>query len=433
MMKLSLLGSGLLLTALLLNGCGPSAAPDKAGESVFRYGTPAYGVAMENAGMDPHESYKGWSTLRYGVGETLFRFNEAMQPQPWLATGYEFLDDHTVKITLRDDVNFSSGARLTGAAVKACLEDLVKRHKRAADDLKLASITADGQTVTIKSQEKVPALINYLCDPYGCIIDMQRGTADDVKISGTGPYIVQSLTPTEIVLTKNPAYWGGRVKTDKVIVRSIPDGDTLTMALQNGEIDATQGLPYASLPLFTGNAKFKVASANTSRVFQACLNFTTPVLQEPAVRKAIAMAIDKDKFTSVLLNGNGTPAVGPFPANMPCGGDAVHTDAYNAEQAKKLLREAGWTDTDGNGYVDKNGQDLTVRWLTYTSRQELPLLAEAAQAFLKEVGIRAEVNATDNYNDFLKRGDWDIYAKAFVASRRPAVLFYDPCTGQFFL
>ena len=321
MMKLSLLGSGLLLTALLLNGCGPSAAPDKAGESVFRYGTTAYGVAMENAGMDPHESYKGWSTLRYGVGETLFRFNEAMQPQPWLATGYEFLDDHTVKITLRDDVNFSSGARLTGAAVKACLEDLVKRHKRAADDLKLASITADGQTVTIKSQEKAPALINYLCDPYGCIIDMQRGTADDVKISGTGPYIVQSLTPTEIVLTKNPAYWGGRVKTDKVIVRSIPDGDTLTMALQNGEIDATQGLPYASLPLFTGNAKFKVASANTSRVFQACLNFTTPVLQ-----------------------------------------------------------------------------------------------AEAAQAFLKEVGIRAEVNATDNYNDFLKRGDWDIYAKAFVAA-----------------
>ena len=43
-------------------------------------------------------------------------------------------------------------------------------------------------------------------------------------------------------------------------------------------------------------------------------------------------------------------------------------------------------------------------------------LAEAAQAFLKEVGIRAEVNATDNYNDFLKRGDWDIYAKAFVAA-----------------
>lgn len=180
--------------------------------------------------MNPHESYKGWSTLRYGVGETLFRFNDAMQPQPWLATGYEFIDDQTVKITLHDDVNFSSGNKLTGAAVKACLEDLVANHKRAADDLKLASITADGQTVTITSTEKAPSLINYLCDPYGCIIDMQQGTGDDVKISGTGPYIVQSLTPTEIVLTKNTKYWGGPVKTDKVIVRSITDGDTLTMA-----------------------------------------------------------------------------------------------------------------------------------------------------------------------------------------------------------
>ena len=100
------------------------------------------------------------------------------------------------------------------------------------------------------------------------------------------------------------------------------------------------------------------------------------------------MAIDKDKFTSVLLNGNGTPlSVPSLPicpaAAMPC----IRT-LITPNSKKKLLREAGWIDTDGNGYVDKNGQDLTVRWLTYTSRQELPLLAEAAQAFLKEVGIR---------------------------------------------
>ena len=416
-MKLTLFSIGFLLAAVLLNGCGSiKNSTNTNAEAVFRYGTTAYGTAMENAGMNPHDSYKGWSTLRYGVGETLFRFNEALQPQPWLATGYEFIDDFTVKITLRDDVTFSNGNELTGAAVKACLEDLAAKHKRAANDLKLAAVTADGQTVTIKSTEKVPVMINYLCDPYGCIIDMQNGTDNDTKISGTGPYIVQSLTPTEIVLTKNAHYWGGPVKTDKVIVRSIPDGDTLTLALQNGEIDAAQGLPYASLPLFSNNKRFTSSSADTSRVFQACLNFAKPVLQDANVRKAIALAIDKEKFTQVLLNGNGTPAIGPFPANMPCGGTAVHTTPHNVQQARTLLQTAGWSDTDGDGYVDKNGQNLTLKWLTYTSRQELPLLAEAAQAFLKDVGIKTEVNATDNYNDFLKRGDWDIYAKAFVSA-----------------
>lgn len=402
----------ILIASIFLNGC----STPNTNEKVFKYGTTAYGVAMENAGMNPHESYKGWSTLRYGVGETLFRFDDNMRPKPWLATKYEFLDDYTLKIFLRDDVTFSSGAKLTGLAVKECLEDLIKNHKRAASDLKILSISSEGQTITIKSLEKVPVLINYLCDPYGCIIDMQKGTSDNTKIAGTGPFLVQSLTPTEIILVKNPNYWNGKVKTDKVIVRSITDGDTLALALQNGEIDATQGLPYASLPIFTNNENYKISSANTSRVFQACFNFKTPELQDPNIRKAIAMSIDKENFTKVLLNSNGTPAIGPFPNNMSFGGNALHAEPYNVQKAKELLKSSGWQDTNGDGYVDKNGHILTLRWLTYTSRQELPLLAEASQAFLKEIGIKTIINATDSYNDFLKRGDWDIYAKAFVAA-----------------
>ena len=132
---------------------------------------------------------------------------------------------------------------MTGAAVKACLEDLISRHNRARVDLKITGITAEGQTVTITSAAKVPVLINYLCDPYGCIIDMSRCTGDDTKISGTGPFMVESLTPKEVVLVKNPAYYGGVPKTDRIIVSSITDGNTLALALQNGEIDAAQGLP----------------------------------------------------------------------------------------------------------------------------------------------------------------------------------------------
>ena len=199
-----------LSAALLSSACGSNAGTD--GEKVFRYGTTAYGIGNENAGMDPHEAYQGWSSIRYGVGETLFKFDDAMQPQPWLAEKYEFINENTVKITLKDNIYFTSGNKMTGAAVKACLEDLISRHNRARVDLKITGITAEGQTVTITSAAKVPVLINYLCDPYGCIIDMSHGTGDDTKISGTGPFMVESLTPKEVVLVKNQHTGTGAAK-----------------------------------------------------------------------------------------------------------------------------------------------------------------------------------------------------------------------------
>ena len=407
----------LISAALLTSACG-SEAPAKT-EKVFRYGTTAYGIATENAGMDVHESYQGWSAIRYGVGETLFKFNGAMQPEPWLAQKYEFLDDYTVKITLRDDVYFTNGNKMTGEAVKACLLDLLARHNRAKSDLAISGISAEGQTVTLTSANKVPVLINYLCDPYGCIVDMSSD-----NISGTGPYMVQSLTQKEVVLVPNKNYWGGAPGLDKIIVSSITDGNTLALALQNGEIDAAQGLPYASLALFKDNPTYKISTADTSRTFQAAFNFNTPALQDERVRRAIALCMDRDTFARVQLLGNGVAAASPFPPYLPFGGDKVNSPDYDVEQAKALLADAGWFDTDGDGYVDKNGVPLTLRWLTYTARQELPLLAEAAQSWLKQAGIRLEINATDGYNDYLRRGDWDIYAKAFVTAPTGDAQYY---------
>ena len=186
------------------------------------------------------------------------------------------------------------------------------------------------------------------------------------------------------------------------------------MAMQNGELDAVQGLPYSSLQLFKDG--YKISQTNTSRVYQAAFNFKTPALQDINVRRAISMAIDKENFCKVLLSGNGTPAVGAFPANLTFGGDKVHAVPYDLDGAKKLLADVGWSDTDGDGYVDKDGNNLELNYLTYTSRQELPLLAEAAQANLKKIGVKLNVNATDNYKTFLRSGDYDIFSKAIVTA-----------------
>ena len=365
---------------------------------------------------NPHDTYVGWSSIRYGIGETLFRFTNTMELEPWLAKDYEQIDDYTVKINLKDNICFSNGKKVTGEAVKACFEDLLQKHDRAPKDLKIESMTADGQSITIKSKEKVPALLNYLSDPYGCIIDVEAGEHDKIVI-GTGPYEATSVSDTEIDLKKNENYWGEtKPHMDKIVVKSITDGDTLTMAMQNGELDAVQGLPYSNLELFQNNDKYNVSQADTSRIYQVAFNFKTPALQDLRVRQAISMAIDKENFTKVLLHGQGTPAVGPFPASMTFGDNAVHTVAFDKEKAKGLLKEAGYADTDGDGYVDKDGKNLELRYLTYTSRQELPLLAEAAQADLKDIGIKLDVNATNNYKNFLKSGEYDLYSNAFVTA-----------------
>lgn len=422
MKKSKKIGILLLVVVLLLSmiaGCRKTSSNTKSEsnkEKAFNYGTMAYGVAMGNTGLNPHDGYSGWSAVRYGVGETLFKFNKKMELEPWLAKDYKQIDEYTVKINLRDDVTFSNGNKMTGEAVKACLDNLIKVHDRAPKDLYIKSITAEGQSITIVSEKKVPGLINYLCDPYGAIIDMQAGESKDKNVIGTGSYVATKVTDTEINLEANKKYWNGTSKVDKVNIKSITDGDTLTMALQNGEIDAAQGLPYASLKLFQNDNKFTISSTNTSRVYQAGLNFNSKIIQDDAVRKAIAMCVDKQGFTSVLLQGNGSPAIGPFPSNLKFGEKSLKDTSYDIEKAKKVLEAAGWVDMNGDGIREKNGQKLSINWLTYTSRQELPLLAESVQASCKKAGINVKVNATDNYKDFLEAGKYDVFANAFVAA-----------------
>lgn len=407
-----------LLAVCLLSGCGSpeQGTAESTGEKVFYYGDTTFNAENDEKDVNPHNGYSGWACIRYGIGETLFKYSDSMELEPWLATGYELVDENTWVVTLRDGVTFTSGRAMDAEAVKECLDHLVEVHERAKGDLKIREITADGQTLTIRTQEPVPALMNYLADPYGCIIDMQAGITEDGNVSGTGPYRATEVeTDVGLTLVKNENYWNGTPKLDTIYVRTITDGDTMTMAMQNGELDAAYGLPYSSLSLFA-NDPYTISSVETSRSFFAQMNYATEPLQDPNVRAAIAGAIDKEGFTQVLLEGNGSAANGPFPESFAFGDASVTAQPYDPEESRRLLAASGWTDTDGDGYVDKDGETLSIRWLTYPSRQELPLLAESVQASLKEIGILVEVNCTANHLDFIESGEWDIYASAFVCA-----------------
>ena len=215
------------MVAGLLAGCGSSGADQAAGsagaeaqaagEKVFHYGDTTFNAENDESDVNPHNGYAGWACIRYGIGETLFHYSDAMELEPWLASDYTNVDETTWEITINDGITFTSGRALDAQAVKECLEDLVAVHERAAGDLKIDSIEADGQTLTIHTTEPVPALMNYLSDPYGCIIDMEAGITEDGNVSGTGPYIATKIeTDKGLTLVKNENYWNGTPKMPKI-------------------------------------------------------------------------------------------------------------------------------------------------------------------------------------------------------------------------
>ncbi len=381
--------------------------------------------------VDPHRTYNGWACIRYGIGETLVHYTDTMELEPWLATEWTNDGNLTWTITLRDGVKFSSGRDMDGAAVKQCLEHLLEVHDRAPSDTMIDTIEADGQTLTITTKEPLPALMNYLGDPYGCIIDVDASDFDAGIAVGTGPYaVVDMVTDDHLTLVPNEYYWNGTPKLDELTIRTISDGNTLAMALQAGEIDAAYGMAYESYPLFE-NGSFQFSAIQTSRAFFASMNMTSPVIQDPAVRKAVAMGIDKEGFVAALLDGHGVVGHGAFPDGFSTfGGEHVTTEGYDPEGAKALLEEAGWVDSDGDGIREKDGTRLVIRWLTYPSRQELPLLAESVQATLKQIGIEVDINCTASRREFLAdMTSFDIYASALVTapSGDPQYFFTTSC------
>ena len=170
--KILAVAACLALGVSVLTGCsGGSGSQTTSGSSVtatdidsrvFNYGVTAYSGAQANGGIDPHLSYAGWSTVRYGVGECLVKISEEGTIEPWVADNWTLVDDTTWEINIKDNVTFSNGKKVDAAAVKACFERLIEKNERAASGLKISSMKADGQKLTIHTSEKNPILINWL-------------------------------------------------------------------------------------------------------------------------------------------------------------------------------------------------------------------------------------------------------------------------------
>lgn len=418
----------IMLTVLMLlalfAGCAskPAEAPTPAdeGESADEAALQDFVFGVYNfTKVDPAEGYNGWGTIRYGVGETLFILDENLAVTPWLASDYKLSDDRlTWTIKLRDGVKFHNGNPMDGAAVKAELERLIGMNERASAQLNVASITADGNSVSITTNEPNPTLLNALCDPYACIIDAAADVDNNAYPVGTGPYVMKEyVDEVSAYLEPFAEYWGGTPAAKSVTIKGISDVDTLAMAMQNGELDAAYGVSYDTLDTFANDPAFEITQAATARVYSLFFNLQHEYISDENFRRAVCMMVDKETYGAVLINGAGTATKAAFPSALSYGDDSKMTDVpdYDPEGAKALLAENGYADTDGDGFLDKDGKKVSIRLVTY-GRTGLPQSAQALQSALQDIGIEVSYEQFDSVEPVLEAGDFDICAYACVTT-----------------
>lgn len=362
--------------------------------------------------LDVAYNWDGWIMSIYGISENLYRLDENIELQPWIAESVETPDENTWVFTIRDGVTFSNGKTVDAKAVKACFERTYEKNERADSTLKIKSMEADGMKFTIVTPVPNPTLLNDLCDPLLGIYDATEEPDEELGVSCTGPYVATSFTAmTDVKMRANENYWGGAPKADTVELKIIDDQDALDMALANGEIDLIAQETANGASKFTDTSKYTTDTVTTTRANFLSFNLKTEGLDDLAVRQAINYCIDREGYADVVYQGFATPCYGIYPDNLAFGGtDGLNltVDSYDADKAKEILADAGYQDTDGDGILDKDGVNLSFKVLTYSYNDNCIQLADMLQAELSQIGIELSIETQDVLDDPLASGDFDL-------------------------
>ena len=392
---------------LALAGCGGNSAASSSasadsgsaatGEKVLNAGSTAYFYAES---MDPANSWDGWEMQYYGITENLLKLTDNFDVEPWLAESVENTDEHTWVFKLRDDVTFTNGEKMTGDAVKACLERTYKENPRATETLAVDSIEADGQTVTIKTKEVVPTFKNIMCDPLFSIYYVGDGIDYAADTPCTGPYKMQEfIFEDHTTLVPNENYWNGTPKLDKIVLNTFFDSESQILAMQNGEVDILAMPGASAYTTLVDNGDFVKASQVSTRADFVRFNMTHPVVAEPAVRTAISYCIDRQNYADVINVGTEVPSYGVYSSQLPYGGTdglKVTVDKFDTEAAAKVLDEAGIVDKDGDGTRElADGTPVEITLYNCSTYERFVRLADDLQSKLASIGIKLNITSVD--------------------------------------
>lgn len=348
--------------------------------------------------LDPGYVYEKYPQLIVNACyENLFKFYENNgTPQPCLADSYEFSEDGlTLTVTLKDGLKFASGNDITSADVAFSINRTknLKGNPSFICDTIESIETPDDKTVVFHLNQPDSAILSKLTYSSLAVLDSavvkENGGTDaedasstdaaqsflDSASAGSGMYVLTSYTPDEeVVLEKNPNYWGEATNVDKYILKIQPDANTQMMTLSTGDIDVALNLTDDTMDEQYGG----------------------PV-SNPDVQKAIRKALDYSGIRMICGEGTLTPYSIIQDGFMGSKGERPD-DYTNLDEAKQLLADAGYPD----GFdVDMTVSDLDMEGILLTD------LAQKVKDDLSQIGINVNIKTeawAAGYGDEYRNG-----------------------------
>ena len=354
--------------------------------------------------LDPHQ---GKETPAVQVNTQIFDTLVTVDPEtnevvPQIAESWEQTDDQTYVFKIREGIKFHDGSDLTAEDVKFSLDRA--RNSAAVSYIVnfIEEVTVDDDhTVTVKTTAPYAPTLRNLAIPFAAIVPKAVVEADENAFIqnpvGSGPYkFVEWNHGDHVTLNAFDDYYAGKPETENLIMKVIPETSQRTIALETGEVDLAYDLAVNDIPKVNSDDKLTVYEIPSLTCWYVSMNMNKKPFDNPKVREAMSMAIDRQTIIDTINAGSGQTADAII-APAVFGYYSTGVKEYNPTKAKELLAEAGYP----NGFS-------TTLWVN--DNQSRIEMCQAMQAMLLEVGVQCNLEVLE-FGSFISRttaGDHDL-------------------------
>lgn len=345
---------------------------------------------------------QGYMTLSYIFDTLMWKDESGLIP--YLAEDYSVSEDGlTYTFQLRKGVSFTDGTPFMAEDVKFTF-DYMKEHpyKWVSVSMVEEASVVDEHTVEIKLNKtynpflsdvagSLPILPKHIWEN---VTEPETFTEPEAAIS-TGPFILENYDSAAgtYTLKANEDYFYGDVQIDKLVIANVSGGDSKE-ALLSGEIAAAPNISYKAAMSLKDSPEYTVLEGPGLSVTRLYFNFDEEAMAVKEIRQAMYHAVNLDEIVEKAYGGAGYPgSAGHVQPGTPWYNPDVRQYAYDVETAKKMLSEAGAADSNGDGILEYNGEEMSYT-LTFTENDEK--LAELLVSYMKAVGIELVPQSADD-------------------------------------